>query len=113
MGFGFFLSLKVKRIPTRLGLYLVQRFNTENCSMKLETFDLYIYEENINLMLRIPYGPKQVEMLGMSKDSSDNYIGFLDWMKKYGSLLPEKLALLNIILKNVEVKDDFKRDIVI
>lgn len=57
--------------------------------------------------------PKQVEILGMSEDSSENYIGFLDGMKeRYGSLPSEISAIPGIILKKVEAGHNFKRDIV-
>lgn len=47
--FDSFLSLNISRIPTRLELYLIEKFNTKNCTIKLETGKLYIDKEDINL----------------------------------------------------------------
>lgn len=51
-------------------------------------------------------------MLDMSQDSTCNYISFLDGMKEIYEIVPPEIwAMLDIILKNVEARDDFKWDI--
>lgn len=114
IGFSSFLSLNISKISTRLGLYLIEKFNTKNCKkIKLETDELYIDEEDINLTLGILCRPKQVTSLSMYEDSFEEYIGLIEDMRtRYGTLLLELSTMPEIILNKKEAGDEFKQDIV-
>lgn len=75
--------------------------------------DLNIDERNINLVLGILFWPKQVQKSGMSEDDSEEYIDILRELKaRHGELSLDITVIPNVILKYIEARDEFKRDIV-
>lgn len=98
----------------KLCKYLGERLNTQNTRLKLEKECVNIDEEDDRLVLSIPSGPKVVEEMNHSDITNDRYTDVLQiFRRRYGMLTPFVTKMPNIVARQVDGGDDFKRDFII
>jgi len=80
LGFGKILSIKVDGIPSKLGHFVVDRFNPETMEIKLGDRSIKVDEDSIHQLMGIPNGGVDIESCGYKK----NFIGKAkEWKKLY------------------------------
>lgn len=82
IGFGSLFSLRLTRLPKKLAMYLVQRFNVYDMSIKLEHSTINIDEDYVNLVLGIPSGTKKVDDSSKQTEETEEHKAFIKEIKR-------------------------------
>ncbi|GKC63074.1 hypothetical protein Tco_1095672, partial [Tanacetum coccineum] len=97
MGFEHVLSLKIEKIPKKLGYWLVTNYEPETSSLNINGMSLLITKEVIHDVYGVPIG--EVPIIGFKKSRKrDNVIE--EWKRQ---IVIKKMVLVNqSILANIE-----------
>ncbi|KAI5678704.1 hypothetical protein M9H77_09654 [Catharanthus roseus] len=114
IGFESLLSVRLTRLPKKLAMYLVQRFNVHEMSIKLENSIINIDEAGVNLVLGIPHGAKEVEDSNKQFNETEEHKAFIKEMKeKYTKFSPPVSAVQKRLIDSKNSGDYFKREFVL
>uniref|UniRef100_A0A803MU23 Aminotransferase-like plant mobile domain-containing protein n=1 Tax=Chenopodium quinoa TaxID=63459 RepID=A0A803MU23_CHEQI len=82
IGFGSMELLKVTQLPLQLGLWLVQHFDANTCSLNIPNSDPFrIIEDHVHQVLGLPIGGIEIDKSNFSRNS--NVIK--QWKKQFQS----------------------------
>lgn len=113
LGFGCLLSLRIDKMPSKLGRWLVEHFDTCRRAIKLASNDeLRVTEEDVYLTMGFPRGCKHVEEA--KKNDKGEYQQVLDeWKGQWGGALPKTHEVLTQIKNQTQGGDLFKRNFIV
>ncbi|KAJ9553673.1 hypothetical protein OSB04_017718 [Centaurea solstitialis] len=110
MGFGKLLDMKVDGIPSKLGYYVVDRFDEKKMEIRLENGSIKITKDSIRDMLGVPNGG--VELKSLQGTETDDTI-LKEWKKQYGKTLIRPADVMREIIVSEDAGLNFKLNFLI
>ncbi|KVI05140.1 hypothetical protein Ccrd_016529 [Cynara cardunculus var. scolymus] len=110
MGFGKILDMKVDGIPSKLGFYVVDRFDEKKMEIRLENGSIKITKDLIHDMLGVPNGG--VELHSLQGTETDDTI-LKEWKKQYGKTLIRPADVMREIIVSEDAGLNFKLNFLI
>lgn len=110
MGFGKILDMKVDGIPSKLGFYVVDRFDEKKMEIRLENGSIKITKDSIHDMLGVPNGGDELHSL-QGTETDDTILK--EWKKQYGKTLIRPADVMREIIVSEDAGLNFKLNFLI